>query len=183
MPMFWRRKHEQPDDVEPDALVGPIDEPPLHGELVPIRIYTEDAVLDGWTHVGSQRLSDVLNAEDVLSVCRVDYEPTEDDWVAVERDRMMLVVAPPHTSPRQLRVHRQKREIRAQSARWAVRGTVHMIPGNRLDRTVLRTRQHFLPITDASVVTASQPNVEVEHEVVLVNVVNVDEDLRLDVAD
>jgi hypothetical protein len=181
--MFWRRQPPEPDDAEPEALGEPSHDLALHGELVPIRIVTEDAVLDGWTQVGSQRLSDILNAEDVLSVSRVDHEPSEDDWVAIERDHMMLVVAPPHTSPRQLRVHRHKREISAQSASYAVRGTVHTIPGNRLDRTVLRTRQHFLPITDARVVTANQPDVEEEHEVVLINVINAGEDLTLDVAE
>ena len=181
--MFWRRKHDQQDAGDRDAVDELTIEEPIHGELVPIRIFTENAILDGWTHVGSQRLSDILNAEDLLSVSRTDYEPTEDDWVAIERDQMMLVVAPPHTSPRQLRVHRQKREITAQTARYAVRGTVHTIPGNRLDRTVLQTRQHFLPITDARVVTSHQPNVEEEHEVVLINVVNVGEDLKLEVAE
>lgn len=183
--MFWRRQPPEPDDAEPEAVELPSNDLALHlhGDLVPIRIFTEDAVVDGWTQVGSHRLSDILNAEDMLSVSRVDYEPSEDDWMAVERDQMMLVVAPPHTSSRQLRVHRHKREIRAQSALYSILGTVHMIPGNRLDRTVLRTRQHFLPITDARVVTADQPDLEQEHEVVLINVVNAGEDLILDVVE
>jgi hypothetical protein len=181
--MFWRPKEKERGD--PDAG-GPAElnpDLPPHGELVPIRIFTEDEVVDGWTRVGSQRLSDMLNGEDMLSVSRVEDEPAEDDWQAIERERMLLVVAPPHKSPRQLRVYRQKREIRAQSAYCVVRGTVHLIPGNRLDRTVLRTRQHFLPITDARVVVAHQPDVEEEHEVVLLNVVNADEDLTLDVVE
>jgi hypothetical protein len=163
--------------------MDPRGEPPPRGELVPIRIFTGDEILEGWTHLGSQRMSDVLNAEDVLSVSRVEEEPTEDDWQAVERERMMLVIPPSHSSPRQLRVHRQKREIKAESAHYAIRGTVHLIPGNQLDRTVLRTRQHFLPITDARVATAMRPDDEEEHEVVLVNVVNIGEDLTLEVVE
>lgn len=181
--MFWRRKAEQPDRRDPGAPPEPPVELPPRGELVPIRIVMEDEVLDGWAHVGPQRLSDLLNGEDILSVSRVEDEPTEDDWQAIERERMLLVVAPPHVSHRQLRVYRQKRPIRAQSAYYAVQGTVHLIPGNRLDRTVLRTRQHFLPITEARVMIPSQPDVEREHEVVLVNVVDAEEDLRLDVAE
>ena len=180
--MFWRRKTEQRGERDSDAQARPPAELPPRGELVPIRIVTENAVVDGWTHVGSERLSDLLNAEDMLSVS-VEERPTEDDWQAVDRDRMLLVVAPPHTSHRQLRVNRQKRKIRAQSAHYAIQGTVHLIPGNRLDRTVLQTRQHFLPITDAQVVIPSRPDVEEEHDVVLLNIVNVDADLKLEVAD
>jgi hypothetical protein len=179
--MFWRRKTEQQED--PAAEAPPVVEPPPHGELVPIRIVTESEVLDGWTHVGSQRLSDLLNGEDMLSVSRVEERPTDDDWQAIDRDRMLLVVAPPHTSHRQLRVNRQKRTIWAQSAHYAIRGTVHLIPGNRLDRTVLQTRQHFLPITDAQVVIPSRPDVAEEHEVILLNLVNADPDLKLEVAE
>jgi hypothetical protein len=180
--MFWRRKTEQRGERDPGALAEPPVAAQPHGELVPIRIVTENEVLDGWTHVGSERLSDLLNAEDMLSVS-IEERPTEDDWQAIDRDRMLLVVAPPHTSHRQLRVNRQKRKIRAQSAHYAVQGTVHLIPGNRLDRTVLQTRQHFLPITDAQVVIPSRPDVEEEHDVVLLNIVNVDADLKLEVAD
>jgi hypothetical protein len=180
--MFWRRKTEQRGERDSGAQALPPAELPPRGELVPIRIVTENEVLDGWTHVGSERLSDLLNAEDMLSVS-VEERPTEDDWQAIDRDRMLLVVAPPHTSHRQLRVNRQKRKIRAQSAHYAVQGTVHLIPGNRLDRTVLQTRQHFLPITDAQVVIPSRPDVEEEHDVVLLNIVNVDADLKLEVAD
>jgi len=184
--MFWRRRDQQQDRLEPpepDVAAAIPEAPQPHGELVPIRIYTEAEVVDGWTRLGSQRLSDLLNAEDILSVSRVDDQPSEDDWQAFERERMMLVVAPPHSSPRQLRVHRQKREIRALSPHYAVRGTVHLIPGNRLDRTVIRTRQHFLPITDARLSTRVQPNSEEEVDVVLVNVVDVGDEFSLEVVE
>ena len=66
--MFWRRKTEQRGERDSDAQARPPAELPPRGELVPIRIVTENAVVDGWTHVGSERLSDLLNAEDMLSV-------------------------------------------------------------------------------------------------------------------
>ncbi|MEP6680978.1 MAG: hypothetical protein ABJB65_05810 [Chloroflexota bacterium] len=178
--MFWRRKAEQQEEPEQEPSPGLLVEPVApRSDLVPIRIVMEDEVLDGWTHAGSQRMSDLLNGEDMLSVSLVEDDPTETDWKAIERERILLVVAPPHASPRQLRVHRQKRKIRAQSAYYAVAGSVHLIPGNSLDMTMLRTRQHFLPITEARVVMPSEPDIEVEHEVVLVNLVDADEDLKM----
>ena len=187
--MFFRRRHEQPSDEEPSdeeqgewlpyRTAQPV--PPVGG-LAAIRIYTQhDLVIDGWTRVGSQRLSDVLNGEDALSVSRVAEDPTDEDWQAIDRDEMMLVVAPPHSSPRQLRVHRQKREMTARSDHYAIEGTVHLLPGNALDRMVLRTRQHFLPITDAVVETAAAPGETSWHETVLLNIVNVGEELVLTV--
>jgi hypothetical protein len=167
---------DRPDD---DAL----DSPPSIGELAPIRIYTQDdRVIDGWTETGSQRLSDLLNAEDTLSISRVPV-PAGDDWEAIDRENMRIVVVPPQVSPRQLRVHRSRQEMTARCADYAIVGTVHLIPGNKLDRQVLRTRQHFLPITNASGETTAGPDAMIESETILLNIVNVSEDLELSLVD
>jgi hypothetical protein len=180
---FWRRNNEPVDPEDDPSLSEPSAEPsPAIGSLVPIRIYTlDDTVIDGWTEVGSQRLSDLLNAEDTLSVSRVPDDPSDTDWQAIDREDMMIVVAPPQASARQLRVHRHKLEMRANCALYSIIGTVHLIPGNRLDRQVLRTRQHFLPITDASGATAAAPEAPIENQTLLLNIVNVSEDLSLSV--
>jgi hypothetical protein len=180
---FWRRNNQSVDPESDPSLLGPDGESSrATGTLSPIRIYThDDGVIDGWTEVGNQRLSDLLNAEDTLSVSRVADDPSDDDWQAIDRDDMMIVVAPPQVSPRQLRVHRHKMEMRANCAQYAITGTVHLIPGNRLDRQVLRTRQHFLPITDASGAAAAAPQAPIENATLLLNIVNVSEDLSLSV--
>lgn len=180
--MFWRRRNERARD-ERSEEESPTDDAlsvAPAGTLVPIRIYTmDDEVVDGWTRLGAQRLSDLLNGEDELGVSRVPDDPTDSDWQAVERESMMLVVAPPHQSPRQLRVYRQKREVTARSAHYELQGTVHLIPGNRLDRTVLRTRQHFVPFTDATAVTVARPHDPEENQTILLNIVNIGDDLEL----
>jgi hypothetical protein len=180
---FWRRNNESVDPEESPTESEPAAESsPVIGSLAPIRIYTHgDGVIDGWMEVGSQRLSDLLNAEDTLSVSRVRDDPTNADWQAIDREDMMIVVAPPHASSRQLRVHRHRLEMRANCALYSITGTVHLIPGNRLDRQMLRTRQHFLPITDASGSTAASPEEPFEDETLLLNIVNVSEDLSLSV--
>lgn len=181
--MFFFRRRDRRPDVDESAeqeWVAPV--PSEVDPLVPVRIYTrDDTIVDGWTPLGSQRLSDLLNAEDELGISRVAEHPTDADWLAIDREDMILVAAPPHTSARQLRVHRQKREMRARCEHFALTGTVHLIPGNRLDRTVLRTRQHFLPITNAVVETAAEPGKSTHHDALLLNIVNVDEDLELSV--
>lgn len=82
--MLWKRPKSKPNE-EPPERPG--------GGLEPVRIFTTDTIIDGWVDTGGQRLSDILSAEDLLSVSP-PRDPTEADWFVVERERMLLVVPP-----------------------------------------------------------------------------------------
>jgi len=175
--MFWRRKTEE-------DLSGAVDEEEAtqgSGSLAPVRIFTLDAVIDGFVRIGGQRLSDVLNVEDLLSVSPVPTEPMDSQWFVVEREHMLAVVPPTHTSDRNVRLHRVRRRVVAESGHYTVRGFVHMIAGIDLDPMLARTRQHFLPITDAWVTSSVITELNEEHPALLLNVAAPGRRIRLEV--
>jgi hypothetical protein len=178
--MFLRPKKPEPPPEEA-AVAEPVPTgPAVDVDMVPIRIFTPDEVIDAWTSAGDGRLSDRLNAEDALSISRVAERDRAGGWERIHRSQIVMVVAPPHTSNRQLRIHRHRHAIRAKTQHYTVVGTVHLVPGNRLDRTVIRTRNHFVPLTGARVERLDGQAVEEEHDVVLLNVVDPGDGLTLD---
>ena len=170
--MFWKRPSPEP---EP----SPSEPRP---SLEPVRIFTPDAIINGWVEAGGQRLSDILSAEDLLSVAKV-ADPTASDWLVVERDRMLLVVPPPRTSDRALRPHRVKRPILVLSGHYAVRGRVHMIAGIALDPFLARSERHFLPVTEAWITSSERREVNEQHPALLVNVRSTAQRLQLKVVE
>ena len=127
----WKRKDaERP---EPVAATG-------GDPLAPVRIYATDATIDGWVDLAGQRLSDVLNVEELLNVSSLSNQPAENQWMAMERADMLLVVPPPHIADLRLRRHRVRRNILVLSGHYVVRGLVHMMPGIQLDHFLARSR-------------------------------------------
>ncbi|MDX6532301.1 MAG: hypothetical protein QOI85_1056 [Chloroflexota bacterium] len=170
--MFWKRKAA--DRPEPVAA----------GEreaLAPVRIYTADAIINGWVDLAGQRLSDVLNVEELVSVSSVPAQPTDDEWTAMERADLLLVVPPPHIADRRLRSHRVKRNMLVLSGHYVIRGLVHMVPGISLDSFLARSRQHFLPLTDTLVTSSKRSEIEDRHAALLVNVRSTAQELELEV--
>lgn len=155
----------------------------LGNALAPVRILTIDSAIDGWIDLTGQRMSDVLNVEELLSVSRVAIAPSNSDWFVVEREQMLLVVPPPHVSDRSIRLHRVKRRIDIASGHYSVRGMVHLVAGIELDPFLARSRQYFLPVTDSQVTSTAWPELAEYHPALLVNVRNTTHRLKLEVLD
>lgn len=161
--MFRRRR--QPEE-EPAQDVG--DE--TRTELAQVRAFTIDETIDGWVDLDRQRLSDVLNAEDLLSVARSPHPSGDADWRAFEREQLFLVVPPPLSGEQRLRRHRVKRRLRAEIGHYRLEGITHLIAGIALDPFLARSRQHFLPVTDAWVTSTERPEVDEAHSALLINI-------------
>ena len=173
--MFWKRRvRERGPDEDIGAGTG--------SKLARVRIFTADATVDGWVDLAGQRLSDVLNGEELLSVSHKS-DPTDHDWQAFERDELLLVVPPPISADPRLRRHRVKRRLVAKSGHYIVRGLVHMIAGIELDPFLARSRQHFLPITEAWITSSHRPEVAEEHPSLLINVRSTSQPLKLEVVE
>jgi hypothetical protein len=170
--MFWKRK----DADRPESVTASGGDP-----LAPVRIYTVDTTIDGWVYLTGQRLSDVLNVEDLLSVAMVSSQPSDQDWIAIERADALLVVPPPQVADLRLRRHRVKRDILVLSGHYVVRGLVHMMPGIQLDHFLARSRQHFLPLTDTLVTSSERTEIEDRKPALLVNVRSTAQQLKIEV--
>lgn len=124
-------------------------------------------MLDGSIAVDGERLIDLLNRETTLRVCST----SDATWRSVDLDEVCLVGPPPHASDPQRRVRRQKHRVRVEVGPCLVTGTAHLVPGSELKPYLLRTRQRFLPITEAWIRRATHdPSLEGDVDVVLANV-------------
>jgi hypothetical protein len=170
--MFWKRKAA--DKPEPPASSD-------DSGLAPVRIYTAEAIIGGWVDLAGQRLSDLLNTEEVLDVASVPDLPAENQWTLMDRADMLLVVPPPHIADRRLRSHRVKRNILVLTGHYVVRGLVHQVPGIALDPFLARSRQQFLALTDTRVTSTERPEIDERHAALLVNVRSMAQQLKLEV--
>jgi hypothetical protein len=138
-------------------------------------MFIDSGRLDRWIVAVEERVTDLLNQRETLRICT---DPAADRWSSVDRDDLLLVASPPMPMPTGRAIHRQKRRVLAQVGPYSVEGIVHMPPGMPLDPFLLRTRQHFLPLTRAVVSSSDASESGDAYQVVLVNVFNVSE-LRL----
>jgi hypothetical protein len=164
---FWNiRRGTQPEHTVGSAArdVAPV--------LEPIQIFTAQRHLEGWIVAGGERVTDLLNQNDTLRVC-VDL--ASDEWASIPREDVLCVAPPERPTHSQRRVHRQKHLVRALVGPYVVSGTAHLQPGSTLDPYLLRTRQQFLPMTNAMLMHRTDPKIDQQLPVVIINVANLTE--------
>jgi hypothetical protein len=169
--MFWKRRA---------GSSAPPAEESSAPELSPIRVYTADSIVDGWIEPVTERLSDVLNVVDSLSVARA-REPEEADWVSLQREEMLLIAPPPQGDDSARRLHRVRRPIHVVRGRYIVEARVHLIAGIDLDPHLARSGRQFLALTDAWVRSHVQRDLDERHPELLVNVRSTVGELELNV--
>jgi hypothetical protein len=135
--------------------------------IEPVQVFTTDRCLGGWVVATQERMTDVLNARESIRLC---VDATDDLWETIDRDDILLVAPPERSSDPRRRIHRRKNRIAAQLGPYLVTGTLHLTPGTQLDTYLLRTRQQFLPLTNAVVSSRVDPTFEQQLPVVIVSV-------------
>jgi hypothetical protein len=146
--------------------------------LEPVEVYTATAMVHGLVEPEGRRLSDILNSNSVLAIRNArstslvaDVDGAEGTgWSRLPTDDILFVMPPPRVSPRQMRINRRQHRVRIETGQFQIVGNAHVLPGVRLDPYVLRTRMHFLAVTDAHVSSLGDPAWERSASVVLVNV-------------
>jgi hypothetical protein len=144
------------------------DAPSPRPLLEPIRIYANEAVLDGWITTDGQRVTDLLQHNEELAFLPAGANRDRPGaWIRVATNSMLLVVPPPHVSAPERRQSRERQEVTLNTGPYRVTGIAHLRPG--LERDVyLRASQPFLPLTSATVIETDGSG-PVEYEVVIVN--------------
>ncbi len=147
---------------------GREDAPPPPPPLEPIRIFTDETVLDGSVLTDGRRMTDILQHSEEIEFLPLGADRDRPGaWIRVPTNRMLLVVPPPHTSPPERRESRERQEVALNSGGYRVIGIAHLRAG--LERDVfLRATQPFLPLTSATVMPADGAGA-VEYDVVIVN--------------
>lgn len=153
-------RNSEPSEPEPVAA-GP----------KPIRLILADRDLVGWIEPGEERVSDLLQRGTPLPF--LPGGPTSDRWVSVDPAEILVAVPPPHVSPPERRLQRQRHEVVIRIGGWMVGGTAHLMPGEEYDPYLRSTRQ-FLPLTDATLGREGD-EAPSAFEAVIVNLKRVDE--------
>jgi hypothetical protein len=135
--------------------------------IEPVQVFTTDRCLGGWVVATQERMTDVLNARESIRLC---VDATNDLWETIDRDDILFVAPPERPSDPRRRIHRRKNRIVAQIGPYLVAATLHLQPGAQLDTYLLRTRQHFLPMTNAVLTSRVDPTLEHQLPVMIVNV-------------
>ncbi len=152
--LLGRRRRSEPPKVEPP-------------ELQPIRLYSSDVVFAASVHPAGERITDILQRGDELLVLPAGGDHGDADaWLAVNPDALLAIVPPPHVSPPELRLHRQREAVEIRTGPYRISGTAHLRPGQERD-PLLRATRPFLPLTDAQVQRDDEP--PERFEVVIVN--------------
>jgi hypothetical protein len=135
--------------------------------LGPIHIVTRDADAVGWFAPRGERLTDILQRGDQLIFFpeHARREPAK-SWMRVTTDALLFVVPPPHVSPPERRLHRQRQGVLVRVGPYTITGTAHLRPGFEHDLW-LRSTQPFLPLTEALVTRG--PEEPRRFDVVIVN--------------
>lgn len=149
----------------------PTESEPSTAGREPIRLILADRDLIGWIEPGEERVTDLLQRGTPLSF--LPGGPTSARWVSVDPAELLVVVPPPHVSPPERRLQRQRHEVMIRIGGWMVGGTAHLMPGEEYDPYLRSTRQ-FLPLTDATLGKEGDESPST-FETLIVNLKRVDE--------
>ncbi|HET8762727.1 MAG TPA: hypothetical protein VFM12_04885 [Gemmatimonadales bacterium] len=166
---IWRRHGGDADGSSAIALTDAREE---------LRLYLADGLVTGRIAVDG-RLSDHVNRASSLRICVADGDGPDELWIDIDRDDILIVAPPPRPTNEARRVRRQRERVLIEVGAYTVTGTTHLPPGAALEPYLLRTRQHFLPVTQAVVRSSVLPNFEETLAIALVNVGNLDHLQRL----
>jgi hypothetical protein len=163
LPGWFRRRPSG--SSEPDVA------PPPPQVLATVEIYDAGGSHGMEIDTGGARITDLLNA----SECGPPSRPADDEkanavqgWLPLDLDAVLLLIPPPRTTDPQRRLHRPRQAVRVQVGPYVVIGGAHVPPGTQATAFILRHRQHFVALTDASISNGSG-DTEFDAPVVLVN--------------
>ena len=143
------------------------DDAPPPPPLEPIRIFTDEAIIDGWVTPEGQRLTDLLQADELTFLPDGADRDRPGAWVRLETSRIRFVIPPPHVSSPEQRLPRDQQEVALDIGGYRIRGIAHLRPGVERD-PFLRASHPFLPLTEATVRLVESRDAD-GYDVVIVN--------------
>jgi len=149
----------------------PAEAEPSPPEPQPIRLILAGHDLVGWIHPGEERVSDLLQRGNPLPFLPAGQSPAR--WISVDPGELLVVVPPPHVSPPERRLQRQRHQVTIRIGGWIAAGTAHLMPGEEYDPYLRSTRQ-FLPLTEATLVKEGDQSTQL-FDALIVNLKRVDE--------
>ena len=128
-------------------------------------------VVEGWVLRQERRLSESLNAGEVLHVKLATETGEPGAWADYLPEDVMAVAASPRRHPSPRRVSRRRQEMTFVTKEYRLSGTAHIPIGADPDRYTASALQRWLPLTQCTV-TTGQDSWRID--VLLVNLDRVD---------
>lgn len=129
--------------------------------------------------LSKERLTDLINRQDILPVVLLDDRPDElsqpiemqanQAWTRFLVWDALLILPPPQVTDPSRRLHRPRQPIEIVIGPFVVSGMVHVPPGAQAAAFLLRQNARFAPVTRAAVRDSGLEGFEQRAEVVLVN--------------
>jgi hypothetical protein len=177
MRFAWNRATaEETSELPPDGASEVV--PPAEDDLGTVELLTESGSVAGWIATEGQRTSDWLNALDEVPIHGlVDGESglpsiadaTNGPPAMVPRADIIWVVPPPLPPNRHLRLHRRRLLVHLELDEHQISGQVHVRPGADPVDQVLRGTRDLVPLTEAQVVSKTDPEQGMIMPVLIVN--------------
>jgi hypothetical protein len=122
-------------------------------ELERVRILTPEMPLDGFVAPTGQRVTDILLRGQDLAFLPAGADAAPGNWLLIAPADLLVVIPPPLPRGREWRSTVHRVDAFADAGPYRVSGTAHLPAGEELDLE-FRSRQPFLPLTDATIARA-----------------------------
>ena len=171
MSRFWSIRRGRPAGAS--AAVERVE------HLEPVELYTAAALVTGVVEANGRRLSDLLNEAPALWLRDVSVTPyasgvavspgQDGQWQSVDLVDVLLVMPPDHASSKGMRLHRRQQRARISIGDFIVTGNLHLPSGVTHQEYRARRPVAFLPVTQATAYSTTDPAWERVAPVLLVN--------------
>jgi len=172
---FWSRGRR---DKEPEQTPATV---PASGpsRLAVVEFWAADHRTVAAVDLSQDRLNDLLNRKDFLSVVLLDTPPEDrsqpiearpgQEWSQLEVGASLLVLPPPQPTNPNRRLHRPRQPVEILIGPFVVAGMAHVPPGGQAAAFLFRQNARFAAITRAVVRDGGISGFEQRADVVLVN--------------
>jgi hypothetical protein len=171
---FWSRGRPDKESAE-----APSADAPTTIHLAVVEFWAENRRTLVGMDLSQERLTDLVNRQDTLSVVLLDEQPEDRSksiemrpgrqWTQLPIADSLLILPPPQATNPLRRLHRPKQPVEVVIGPFLVSGMVHVPPGTQAAAFLIRQNVRFAPVTRATVRDGGLAGFEQRADVVLVN--------------
>ena len=171
---FWSRGGRDKESEEAPAPTAP-----SATSLSVVEFWAADRRTVAAVDLSRERLTDLVNREDYVSVVVLDAAPEDpsqpiqirpgQEWSHLKLADALLILPPPQPTNPLRRLHRPRQPVEILTGRFVVSGMVHVPPGGQAAAFLFRQGARFAPVTRAAVRGGGVAGFEQRADVVLVN--------------
>lgn len=168
---FWSRGRREKEPDAAQAASAP--------RLTVVEFWAADRRTLAGMDLSHERLTDLVNRGEALTVVRLDERPEDpaqqiemrpgQAWSHLEALDALLILPPPQVTDSLRRLHRPRQPVEIAVGRFVITGMASVPPGAQAAAFLLRQQARYAPITRVAIRDRDLPGFEQRADVVLVN--------------